>query len=166
MADTMIKLHTKDDETVEVRQCICEKSVLIKGLIEEAGTDEPIPLPEVTKAGLEKVLVYCEYLNDMPEGQEPPKINKPLSSVNMVEIADEWNANYVDLEQDALFALVMDANYLDIKSLLEVSCAKVTSYIKNKDVKEIRQYFKIENDFSPEEEASAHAEAEWVEKNM
>ena len=60
----------------------------------------------------------------------------------------------------------MAANYLDIKSLLDVSCAKVCSYIKNKDVKEIRQYFKIENDFTPEEEASAQKEAEWVEKNM
>ena len=47
----------------------------------------------------------------------------------------------------------MAANYLDIKSLLELSCAKTASLIKDKSVPEIRKFFNIENDFSPEEEA-------------
>jgi len=52
-----------------------------------------------------------------------------------------------------LFEIVMAANYLDIKPLLELSCAKVASLIKGKSVQEIRQFFNIENDFTPEEEA-------------
>ena len=47
----------------------------------------------------------------------------------------------------------MAANYLDIKSLLELACARVASMIKNKSVQEIRTFFNIENDFTPEEEA-------------
>merc|ERR1712083_202186 len=133
MAET-VNLVTNDGETTTVAVETIKKSVLVNGLIEDAGIEEDIPLPQIKKETLEKVIVYCEYLKD----HEPPTINKPLSSVDMVEIADQWNADYVDLPQDKLFELVMAANYLDIKSLLDVACAKVTSYIKNKSVKEIR----------------------------
>ncbi len=46
----------------------------------------------------------------------------------------------------------MASNYLDINSLLELSCAKVASLIKDKSIEEIRKFFNIVNDFSPEEE--------------
>jgi S-phase kinase-associated protein 1 len=42
---------------------------------------------------------------------------------------------------------------LDIKSLLELACAKVASSIKSRSIPEIRKYLNIENDFTPEEEA-------------
>ena len=60
----------------------------------------------------------------------------------------------------------MAANYLDIKPLLELSCAKVASQIKNKSVVEIRKYFNIENDFTPEEEAQIQEENRWAEESF
>ena len=60
----------------------------------------------------------------------------------------------------------MAANYLDIKSLLELSCAKVASLIKNKTVAEIRTFFNIENDFTPEEEAQIQEENRWAEESF
>ena len=60
----------------------------------------------------------------------------------------------------------MAANYLDIKPLLELSCAKVASQIKNKSVQEIRKYFNIENDFTPEEEAQIAEENRWAEESF
>ena len=60
----------------------------------------------------------------------------------------------------------MAANYLDIKSLLELSCAKVASLIKNKTVAEIRAFFNIENDFTPEEEAQIQEENRWAEESF
>ena len=62
--------------------------------------------------------------------------------------------------------MVMAANYLDIKSLLELSCAKVASLIKNKTVAEIRTFFNIENDFTPEEEAQIQEENRWAEESF
>ena len=46
----------------------------------------------------------------------------------------------------------MAANYLDIKPLLDLTCAKVASAIKGKTAEEIRKHFSIVNDFTPEEE--------------
>jgi len=41
---------------------------------------------------------------------------------------------------------------MDIKSLLDLTCAKVATEIKARSVPQIRKYFSIENDFTPEEE--------------
>ena len=49
-------------------------------------------------------------------------------------MVDPWYADYVNIEQEILFELIMAANYLDIKPLLELSCAKVASMIKNKSI--------------------------------
>ena len=72
--------------------------------------------------------------------------------------------SFINLEQDVLFELILAANYLDIKSLLELSCAKTASLIKNKTIEEIRKFFGIENDFSPEEEAQIMEENKWAEE--
>ena len=36
----------------------------------------------------------------------------------------------MDVPQEMLFELILAANYMDIKSLLDLSCAKVASMIK------------------------------------
>ena len=69
------------------------------------------------------------------------------------------------LEQRAtLVELIKASNYLDISSLLELSSAKVATMIKGKPIQEIRDFFNIVNDFSPEEEAQVREENKWCEE--
>ena len=75
----VVKLLCNDGEVVEVPVNAAEQSVLIKGLIEESGTDEEIPLPQVKKSILEKVVVFCPRMLD----HQPPEIDKPLSHSDM-----------------------------------------------------------------------------------
>ena len=65
-----------------------------------------------------------------------------------------------------LFELILAANFMDIKSLLELSCAKVASLIKGKTIQETRKFFNIENDFTPEEEAQIMDENRWAEESF
>ena len=158
-----VKLQCNDNEIVEVDVAAAEKSVLIKGLIEESGVEEEIPLPQINKKTLEKVIVFCTHICT----NEPPEIDKPLSHSDMTQVVDAWWAEYIDIgTQEELFELVMAANYLDVKSLLELSCAKVASQIKGKSIPEIRKYFSIENDFTPEEEALIAEENRWAEESF
>ena len=71
-----VKLTTMEGDTVEVDVEIANKSVLVKGLIDDSGTDEEIPLPNVKKAILEKIIAFCEHARD----NQPPEIEKPLRS--------------------------------------------------------------------------------------
>lgn len=59
----------------------------------------------------------------------------------------------------------MAANYLNIKSLLDLTCAKVASMIKGKSPEQIREMFGIENDFTPEEEEKIREENKWCEES-
>ena len=111
---------------------------------------------------MEKVVVFCEHMRE----HAPPEIEKPLSSTDMTQVVDQWHADFVNVDQEMLFEVVMAANYLDIKPLLELSCAKVASLIKGKSVQEIRQFFNIENDFTPEEEAQIMEENRWAEESF
>ncbi|KRY08518.1 S-phase kinase-associated protein 1 [Trichinella britovi] len=56
------------------------------------------------------------------------------------------------------------ANYLEIKSLLDVACKTVANMIKGKSPEEIRRTFNIKNDFTPEEEEQIRRENAWCEE--
>ena len=144
---------------------MAERSVLIKGMIDDQqgqDAEDEIPLPNVKKQIYSKIEHYCIHLRSNPL----PDIEKPLKSANFSDVTTPWFANFVDVDQDMLFELIMAANYLDIKSLLDLACAKVASQIKNKSVKEIRQFFNIENDFTPEEEQQILEENKWAEESF
>ena len=55
----MVKLISSEGAEIEVDQQIAQTSVLIKSMIEDSGPEEDIPLPNVKKAILEKVIEFC-----------------------------------------------------------------------------------------------------------
>lgn len=76
---------------------------------------------------------YCEK----HKNNTPPEIEKPIKSVDMSEnVSDPWDAKYIEIENlEDLFELILAANFLDIKSLLDLSCAKVATMIKGCSLK-------------------------------
>ena len=57
---------------------------------------------------------------------------------------------------------IQAANYLNIKSLLDLTCQTVADMIKGKTPEEIRKTFNIKNDFTPEEEEEVRRENQWA----
>ncbi len=82
----------------------------------------------------------------------------------MADLVQEWYATFIAVEQEQLFEIVLAANYMDIKPLLDLSCAKIASLIKGKTPEEIRKQFNIVGDFTPEEEAQVREENKWCEE--
>ena len=81
-------------------------------------------------------------------------IQKPLRSDDLSKLVDPWFNDYINgLDECALFEVILAANYLDIKPLLELTCAKVATITHKMSMQELRDFFGIENDFTPEEEA-------------
>ena len=131
-------------------------------MLEDAGNDDEIPIPNVKSSILKKVIDFCTYIKT----NAPPEIEKPLKSANLKDVVNPWYATYIEVDQEVLFDLIMAANYLDIKPLLDLGCAYVASMIKGKTPEQIRQLFNIENDFTPEEEAQIKQENKWAEESF
>ena len=119
-------------------------------------------MPEVRKVVLDIIIEYLKHAKT----NEPPKIEKPLISTNMRDATTEFYANLVDniAEEEVLNELLFAANYLDIKPLLDLACAKIGTKIKNMTIPEMRKLFNIENDFTPEEEKQAIEENKWADE--
>ena len=84
----------------------------------------------------------------------------------MNDVVSQHFADYINIEKDFLFELIMAANYLDVKSLLDLAACQVACRMKNKTTIEVRQMFDIVNDFTPEEEEVIIKENKWVEETF
>ena len=109
-----------------------------------------------------QVIEFCKHYQLEEKMNE---IDKPLKSTVMSEVVQEWYANFIQVDQETLFELILAANYLDIRPLLDLTCATVGSMIKGKTAEEIRQTFNIVGDFTPEEEAQVRKENPWCEES-
>jgi len=160
-ADEKLKLISQEEEAFPVPRKVALMSELVKTMVEGDKEEKEIPLPNVKSAVLKKVVDYMNYHTDNPAKE----IEKPLKSANMHEVVTKWDADYVDVDQELLFELILAANYMDIKPLLDLTCAKVASMIKGKTPEQIRKAFNIANDFTPEEEEAVRAENKWAEES-
>ena len=78
------RLMCKDGEVIEVPVDVASQSKLINGLIEDGGTDDDIPVAQVNKPIMEKVLVFMERMVE----NSPPEIEKPLSSTDLSQVVE------------------------------------------------------------------------------
>mmetsp|Transcript_7052 Transcript_7052/g.30930 ORF Transcript_7052/g.30930 Transcript_7052/m.30930 type:complete len:154 (+) Transcript_7052:100-561(+) len=151
MSDELVTLMSSEGEAVQVAQEVAFKSETIKNMIEDTGTEAPIPLPNVSSKILQKVIEYCKHHSEKKEGEG-----------NKEEEDKTFDAEFVKVDQATLFELILAANYLNIKSLLDLTCMTVANMIKGKTPEEIRKTFNIRNDFTPEEEEEVRRENQWA----
>ncbi|UMM26826.1 hypothetical protein L5515_010367 [Caenorhabditis briggsae] len=91
------------------------------------GDNDPIPVQDVSTRILKKVISWCQY-HYQDTAPADDQGNRTLSEI------------------------ILAANYMDIKGLLDVTCKAVANMIKGKSPDEIRRKFNIKNDFTPDEE--------------
>jgi len=155
MAEKRVKLKSSDDEMFEVDEAVAFESQAVKNMIEDTGIDAPIPLPNVSSKILAKVIEYCKYHVENQKTSE----DKPATPEDEIKA---WDAEFVKVDQATLFDLILAANYLNIKNLLDLTCQTVADMIKGKTPEEIRKTFNIKNDFTPEEEEEVRRENQWA----
>jgi len=159
--EKILKLVSQEGEKFELAKRIAVQSELVKTMSEGDKEENEIPVPNVKTSVLKKVIEYMRYHVDNPARE----IEKPLKSANMSEVVSQWDADFVDVDQEVLFELILAANYMDVKPLLDLCCARVASMIKGKTPEQIRRTFNIVNDFTPDEEAAIIAENKWAEES-
>ncbi|KAF5202162.1 Skp1-like protein [Thalictrum thalictroides] len=147
MSTNKITLMSSDGDAFDVEEIVILESQTIKHMIEDDCAGDGIPLPNVTSKILAKVIEYCKK-----------HVEKQLTE----EEVKKWDAEFAQVDQATLYDLLLAANYLNIKSLLDLTCQTVADMIKGKTPEEIRKTFKIKNDFTPEEEEEIRRENQWA----
>ena len=143
-----ITLISSDNNKFKIEIKAAERSNLLKSLLQDYTEDHEIPMHDVKGDVLRKVVDYLIHWKD----NEPKEIPRPLPSNNLKEFADEWDAEFINgIDLDTVFDIINTANYMDIKPLLDLSCAKIASVMKGKTAEEIRNMFNIECDLTEEE---------------
>ena len=150
---TYINLVSSNGKGFPVEMNIARKSVTIKTMLEDLGLDdcyngEPVPLPTVDSDILEKVIEWCtKHKDDATDAFTN-------LSMDQLPVWDEKDFFDEGKDQKMLFDLILAANYLDIKGLLDIGCKVVAKMIKNcGTAEEIRKKFNISPD--PQEDAGA-----------
>ena len=149
-----LKLQSSDGEVFQVETQIAKQSNTIRTMLEELGMgdddDEAIPLPNVNATILKKVISWCtHHKDDLP----PPEDDENRETAT--DDISTWDMEFLKVDQGTLFELILAANYLDIKGLLDVTCRNVANMIKCKDGREIREIFNIKNEITLAEEEQA-----------
>lgn len=118
---------------------------------DEPMSGKPPRLNNITSDYLGKIVDYLKH----HKGKEPVEIPKPLPSSKLSDIdgIDDWDVKFMEsLTQDELFGVLLAANFMDVKPLLNLCCAKTASLMKGKTPKEIKDQFNIKDDYTKEEE--------------
>jgi S-phase kinase-associated protein 1 len=155
-ATVWVKLTSSDAQAFEVEGEVAFLSQTIKNLVEDSGAEDAIPLPNVSARVLAKVLEYCRYHHQAAAAADGAKLEADGDAVK------QWDAEFVRVDQAMLFDLILAANYLNIKALLDLTCETVAGMIRGKTPEEIRRTFNIKNDFTPEEEEEVRRENQWA----
>ncbi|KAF8110940.1 hypothetical protein N665_0077s0003 [Sinapis alba] len=119
MSTKKIVLKSSNGESFEVNEAVSLKSQTIAHMVQDDCIDNGVPLPNVTSKILTKVIEYCK---------------------KHVEAAASKS------DQATLFELILAANYLNTKNLLDLTCQTVAYVIKGKIPEEIHTTFNINND--------------------
>lgn len=166
MASTKkINLKSCDGDIFEIDEAVALESQTIKHMIEDNCADATgIPLPNVTSKTLAKVIEYCKKHVEAANSQEKHAVEAGNSQEKhaVEDNLKNWDAEFVKVNQVTLFELILAANYLDIKSLLDLTSKAIAAMMVGKTPEEIRKMFNIANDFTKEEEEELREENKWA----
>merc|ERR1711964_195922 len=113
---------------------------LVKNIFEgdkTAGSEkDPIEIKQVNAQILKLVVAYLKR----HDGKVPAEVPKPIKATKMEKVVeDPKDAEFIDgLTKEDVFQVILAANYMDIKSLLHLGCAKIATLIKGKSPEEIK----------------------------
>lgn len=134
-------MQSSDGEVFETDVQAAKCSLTIKTMLEDCGLDDDentvVPLSNVSSNTLRHVIFWAEHHRD----DEPQPDDAEVAVHGAIS---GWDKEFIGkVDQAMLFQLMLAANYLDIKGLLELTCRTVAMMINGKTSAEIRQVFNI-----------------------
>ena len=160
--ENVVNLISKEGESFEVEVKAAKLSGII-ALMADAGDGDlaDVPLPNVSSKTLALVVDFMRHY----EVEKMNTIAKPIKAANMAEVVQTWYANFIEVDHNTIFELILASNFMDIPPLLDLCGAVIAKMIKPLDSPEaIKTRLGITNEFKPADEVSVRQANQWVEE--
>jgi len=153
-----LKSGGQQPKSFEINKTDAELSKFVTTILEGDAQATSIEIRQVPPETLEHVVAYLKH----HKGKEPDPLPCPVRSIHMAQIvSDKWDATWIDaFDKKTIFEIILAANYMDIKSLLHLGCAKIATLIKQLDQKEINRIIEEEEKYRREHAQNEEAKAE------
>jgi len=131
-------IESEDNLKLTIDRKVAKMSVTLTNLMEDVTSpDEPIPTM-VKSHVLKKIFEYCEHYANVPVPEKIPEQTWKTDDIV------EWDKNFIQgMPLNVLFDLVVAANYLDIKNLLDLGCKTIAIIMKDRPMEDIKKIFLI-----------------------
>jgi S-phase kinase-associated protein 1 len=162
--DVMISVRTMDDVVMQIPRSLAMKCRTLSDLLVDMGDDFEFPLDKVDSFNFKNIVTYLDNhkadkkivkIEEQYEGKDVNIDNTELP----VDIEYFNNLNLVPKQ---LIELITAANYMANDDMVD-SCAKqIASRIRGNTPAQMREFFDVEEDWSPEEKAEALDTCSWM----
>ena len=139
--NSSIILVSSDSRRISIKYKAAKRSKFIKHFVKDFPGQE-IHFQNIVYSTLLKIKEYLEFYQD----KKPKKIEMPLPKKDFKECVDEFDYNYINIDTEKIFEIMLAANFMDIKYLLDLTSAKIASILKGKSPSEIRRVLNMDKD--------------------
>lgn len=150
----------KTETPFSINISLLKESATLTNMLADAGGDNvdlPIPLDSITAKVMGQVIQYLEHIAE----NQTEKVDK---SVLKDKELNEWEKKFCDMPFPEMTQLILAANFLDIKHLLDITCKSIADQMRGLTPEQIREKFGIENDFSDSELEEVKKQNSWLEE--
>jgi hypothetical protein len=132
--ETPIMIKTIDNIIIPFNVEVIKSSIIIKNIIETLDSDDniiPLMNEKCTNEVIQKIKIFLEYIyyNNI----EKNALDDFITSKGYTKIS-EWFHDFINMDKQMLFDIVIVADYLDIKCLLDFGCWAIANQIKNSNI--------------------------------
>jgi S-phase kinase-associated protein 1 len=167
----MATLFTRDNCEIPVSLEAAKQSVVLRTMLEEVGYTEagagiPIPIPAADGKTMEKVVEWCEHHRNDPivaEKDGDEGLNQIRNEPGYETTIPEWDAKFLEAADGPMIKEILKAaDYLEIPLLEHYTVRIIADRIRGMSTQQMRDFFNIESDYTPEEEEEAKNVNSWV----
>ncbi|XP_051130205.1 SKP1-like protein 18 [Andrographis paniculata] len=162
-------LRSCDGKEFKVSKSIVMQSLLLANLLDleedgrtdiislskEEGIIDVIPLPEVDGITLEKIIGFLSMY-----------IEESFQQFTAEEKKKQCDDCFAKYDIYDFLTLASAANYLGVQVVLDEACQRSADLIKNKSVEWMRKVFRIDNDYTPQEEQDVRNKHIWTYEGL
>ncbi len=160
--DAVFELVSKDGAVFPVASSVAVQSGLIRALREQDSVQTRFVMSVLSGRVLSKTVDFLHmHVHTPMAAVEKPIVSDVLSEV----VGSTEYAQFVDVDRDFVFELVLAANYMQIEPFLELVCAKLATMIKGKSPDQLRAAFDIPDEFTEDEVTAINNENRWAEED-